>query len=525
MVRRLFNAWGGRWLGICFLLLILAISYFTITEWAFLAPHLGWRGLLIGSAAFIWLLANGITWGLGLDFDHWVGINILLLIRLGRLTIPSLWNYLYNAWGKVASMLKRQTIIHSYTARAISFEDLVDNSAVMRELNRNPFTAILGCDSKGRPILAELDRLYNVAIFGPVRSGKSFMVRAIVASLLLKPRIMDMLDFVILDLKGDLSTLAPLGKYSMNPTEAIQILRDTVPEMESLNELRKQHNVDWWHELPGGVRPKPTLIILDESQQMFDEGGRDFVNAFAYFTNTGAANGVVTLATGLYPRGDLFPKKVLANFHGKMTARATGDQHYINLFDRDLFKRSRRKLHSLDQVGQLAFHDSSSRGVQIINSYPISREDLKVLVDHALFLPENEYHWIYLAWSMGVGGTGKIRDTVRARLNARYPNANFNFITKGFVLDTLWHFVRADIACYRGKRKEYTLHPSIRGVGEFVQKWNLYVNGGGLERAIERNAERQPFLWQAQPTIQPVRPVRQAQSRIEQALQIGGYVE
>lgn len=194
-------------------------------------------------AICIWLLANGVSWGLGLDFDHWIGINILLLIRLGRFTIPSLWNYLYNAWGKIAAMLRRQTIIQSYTARALKFENLIDNPAVMRELNRNPFTVILGHDGKGRPVLAELDRLYNVAIFGPVRSGKSFEVRAIIASLLLKPRIVDVLNFIILDLKGDLSTLAPLGRYSMRPTEAIQILRGMVPEMERVNNLRRQHNV------------------------------------------------------------------------------------------------------------------------------------------------------------------------------------------------------------------------------------------------------------------------------------------
>lgn len=518
----LWAAWGGRSLGLLFFLAGAATIYLLITYHEALVPLLQWRGFLIVAVIEIWLFANGLSWGFNLDPDRLIGIAILIVARIIKMARPS-WSATISAWVRgIRSTLRREPVTVSQAPPlAKEFDDLFASSTVMRALNKTTFRVVLGHDGKGRPVLADLDRMYNIAIFGPTRSGKTYAVRGMVASLLAKPGIMDMVDFAIFDLKGDLSTLAPLGVYTMDVEATIEYLEALIPQMTEINALRVKYNVDWWWELPVEVRPKATLVVLDESQQTFDAGGKGFRQGFAYVTNTCAANGVVVIATGLYPRDDLFPRKCLANFHARGTMRTMGAQECINLFGQTLTTRYTAALASMPKFGVLAFHDSSSTALKFVHTYPIERDELKKMVDAALFSPQSEYHWIFLAFQAKVGGAEKIMAFIRERLQSKYPGIDVSWLHKRVILDTLWHFVRARVAIYHGARRGFELDPDVRGIGDFTVRWQAYVDSGGLDRPIERGEDRGALI-DAMVRDEPVQVITRPLSRLEQAIENSG---
>lgn len=185
----------------------------------------------------------------------------------------------------------------------------------LRRALQVPGTAMLGVGTDGIPLLLRLASpdVTHVLVSGTTGSGKSELVKTIVASIILFQNPRD-IQFVVLDPKGStLSAFAHLpfflGAIETTIEQAIVRLRWLEIEMER----RQQQNI---------VRPR-VVLILDELADWMAQGGREFQVHLTRIVQRGRSAGISVVASTQKPTSAAIGGLLKANFPVRLIGKVT----------------------------------------------------------------------------------------------------------------------------------------------------------------------------------------------------------
>ncbi len=169
-----------------------------------------------------------------------------------------------------------------------------------------PCAAVIGRDEEGTPLLLALDSpdVAHVLVAGSTGSGKTVLVRAIVASLAAHNNV-GQIQFVLADPKG--RGLAPfaglphlLCPILTEPQVVIERLAWLVEEM-----LRRDRE---------GISAPRLILVVDELAEVIALGGAAAVQALTRLTQRGREAGIHVIASTQKPSSALLGPLMKANF-------------------------------------------------------------------------------------------------------------------------------------------------------------------------------------------------------------------
>ena len=169
-----------------------------------------------------------------------------------------------------------------------------------------PFTAVLGLDDEGTPLLLHIisPNVVHVLVAGATGSGKTALARALLLSLALHNSVED-LRLVLIDPKGrGFEPLAALphvvGRVAATPEAGVRALNWLVKEMEQRDAARLS---------------RPLLIVaIDELADLLMTGGKAAEAALVRLAQRGREAGIHLVACTQKPSAEVVSGLLKANF-------------------------------------------------------------------------------------------------------------------------------------------------------------------------------------------------------------------
>ncbi|MER2599985.1 MAG: DNA translocase FtsK [Caldilineales bacterium] len=169
-----------------------------------------------------------------------------------------------------------------------------------------PFTALLGLDDDGVPLLLNLPSpdVVHVLVAGTTGSGKTALARALLLSLALNNSVED-LRLVLIDPKGrGFEPLSPLphvvGRVAATPQSGVRALAWLVQEMEQRDRARLS---------------RPLLVVaIDELADLLMTGGKAAETALVRLAQRGREAGIHLVACTQKPSAEVVSGLLKANF-------------------------------------------------------------------------------------------------------------------------------------------------------------------------------------------------------------------
>jgi DNA segregation ATPase FtsK/SpoIIIE, S-DNA-T family len=134
----------------------------------------------------------------------------------------------------------------------------------------------VGTREDGSPWVVDLRSRAHHLVTGATQSGKSTLTVRLVCELAARP-----VALIGIDCKGGME-LGPLARrfsaLAKTRREAAGLIEGLIEEMSDRMALCQEHEARSIWELPGGVRPLPLVVIVDEVAELFlaaDRAGRD----------------------------------------------------------------------------------------------------------------------------------------------------------------------------------------------------------------------------------------------------------
>jgi S-DNA-T family DNA segregation ATPase FtsK/SpoIIIE len=185
---------------------------------------------------------------------------------------------------------------------------------LLRRLNTIPsYTACLGLADDGRPLLIRLPspEVAHILVAGATGSGKTELMRAIVASLALRHR-QSQLQLVLIDPKqrgfGPLAGLQHLlAPPAVTPAEALALLERCLAEMQRRDQ-------------EGRSTPR-VVIAVDELGDLLTTGGKALEIALTRIAQRGREAGLHLLAGTQKPSSAALGSMLKANFPVRLVGR------------------------------------------------------------------------------------------------------------------------------------------------------------------------------------------------------------
>ncbi len=181
-----------------------------------------------------------------------------------------------------------------------------------------PFTAVLGVDQQGAPLLLPLPspNVAHVLIAGTTGSGKTALARSIIASLVMFNS-RRALQLVLIDPKGrGFSPFAGLG-HLLAPVisrcdEALAMLQRLIDEMER-------------RDREGRSEPR-LVVVLDELADLVQVGGKEMEAALTRLTQRGREAGIHVVACTQKPTAAVIGGLVKSNFPVRLVGAVTSPE-------------------------------------------------------------------------------------------------------------------------------------------------------------------------------------------------------
>ena len=181
-----------------------------------------------------------------------------------------------------------------------------------------PFTAVLGVDQQGAPLLLPLPspNVAHVLIAGTTGSGKTALARSIIASLVMFNS-RRALQLVLIDPKGrGFTPFAGLG-HLLAPVisrcdEALAMLQRLVDEMER-------------RDREGRSEPR-LVVVLDELADLVQVGGKEMELALTRLTQRGREAGIHVVACTQKPTAAVIGGLVKSNFPVRLVGAVTSPE-------------------------------------------------------------------------------------------------------------------------------------------------------------------------------------------------------
>lgn len=178
-----------------------------------------------------------------------------------------------------------------------------------------PVAPVLGIDENGTPLILRLPSpdVTHVLIAGTTGSGKTELLRAMLASLVLRNR-PGVIQLVLIDPKRDrllpFDGLPQVRMLATDPDEAIDALNWTVEKMVSRQRGSLPH----------------IIVAIDELADLLMTGGKPVEEAITRLTQRGREAGVHVIAATQRPAAALVGGMVKANFPVRLVGSVTSPE-------------------------------------------------------------------------------------------------------------------------------------------------------------------------------------------------------
>lgn len=242
----------------------------------------------------------------------------------------------------------------------------------------------LGADTSGRPVVRDLARMPHLLIGGATNSGKSTLISAIMASLLLQstPR---QLRFVLIDpkrveLSGYDGIPHLLGPVVTEPEDALPALSGMVEEME--DRYRKMaslgvKDIDGYNALDAESPMPRIVVVIDELADLLLVSGKPVEETLCRIGGKGRAAGIHLIVATQSPRADVITGLLKANLPSAIALRVnSGLESRIIL--------SEMGAEALSGPGDMLFRSMDDSKARRMQGALVTRKELDRLIGHWL---------------------------------------------------------------------------------------------------------------------------------------------
>jgi DNA segregation ATPase FtsK/SpoIIIE-like protein len=189
----------------------------------------------------------------------------------------------------------------------------------------------IGADTSGRPVIADLARMPHLLIGGTTGSGKSTLVRALMASLLLQSSPAQVRLVMIDPKRVEFTPYARRGGIPhlwrpvvTEPEEAVGVLTSLVEEMEDRYRMLAAASVEDLDGYNAVADPLPRIVVvIDELASLMLTVGKEVETLLCRLGAEGRAAGVHLVVATQSPRSDVITGLLKANLPSAIGLRVT----------------------------------------------------------------------------------------------------------------------------------------------------------------------------------------------------------
>ena len=245
---------------------------------------------------------------------------------------------------------------------------------------------VLGQDTIGNNIVADLTRMPHLLIAGSTGSGKSVALNSMLISLLcaLRP---DQLKLILIDPKrlefasyADIAHL--LFPIVADPKQASPVLRWVVKEMEqryekmaaggvrNIKEYNEQYAMQDDYELLPFI-----VVVIDELSDLMMTAGRDIEDLIARITQMARAAGIHLIVATQRPSVDVITGVIKVNFPSRISFRVTSKVDSRTILD----------CGGADKLlgrGDMLFLDSTTSLLRRVHGAYVTDKEIEQVVNH-----------------------------------------------------------------------------------------------------------------------------------------------
>lgn len=198
-------------------------------------------------------------------------------------------------------------------------EPLTDNYTFEEATKKkvNGWKAIVGKDRRGKRVLVDFERTYNMIVCGTPGYGKSNWINSTINTLILNHP--DDVSFTLVDLKDGLEfnryrNMKQVKKYAETPTQAMEALEEAIKKMKGINAFLKEKGYSNVKE--AGIKERH-FVIIDEAADLADDPVcQEYMVDIA---RKGRASGIKLILATQYPTAQVVPSQIKRQCMGRLS--------------------------------------------------------------------------------------------------------------------------------------------------------------------------------------------------------------
>jgi len=278
--------------------------------------------------------------------------------------------------------------------QAVTMAAIVHSDTFTKSTAQLP--CIIGVDTTGDPVVADLARMPHLLIAGSTGSGKSVALNTLLTSLLCS-RTPDECRLILIDPKriefavyADVPQL--LFPIVTDPRTASLVLKWVVKHMEERYTLLAQHGVRSSKEFNLRVATKtiveetlPSLVVvIDELADLMITAGRDVEESIARIAQMARAAGIHLVVATQRPSVDVITGLIKVNFPSRMAFRVASRIDSRTILDTGGADKLLGK-------GDMLFLDGTSAQVQRLHGAYVSDDEIHAVVAQIKRIAKPQY--------------------------------------------------------------------------------------------------------------------------------------
>jgi S-DNA-T family DNA segregation ATPase FtsK/SpoIIIE len=263
----------------------------------------------------------------------------------------------------------------------VAFADIVQSQAYAHTQAALPL--ILGKNTVGSHVVADLAKMPHLLIAGSTGSGKSVALNAMLVSLLCK-RTPHELKLILIDPKRlEFNAYADIGHLLFpvvtNPKQSIDVLHWVVKEMEaryaSMATSNARNIADYNAALPQSERKPYLVVVIDELADLMMTAGRELEGVITRITQMARAAGIHMMVATQRPSVDVITGLIKVNFPSRISFRVTSKVDSRTILD----------CAGADKLlgrGDMLFLDASDAQLKRVHGAYVSDKEIAALITH-----------------------------------------------------------------------------------------------------------------------------------------------
>ena len=268
----------------------------------------------------------------------------------------------------------RKDVLFSSVARSKEFESL-----------KSHLPLVLGEDTIGRKMIADLTNMPHLLIAGSTGSGKSVALNSMLVSLLCKCS-PDQLRLILIDPKRlEFSSYADIPHLLFpiitQPRYAIAVLKWVVQEMESRYERMAEcsaRNIFDYNNYcqANNLKELPFIVVvIDELADLMMTAGKDVEEQITRIAQMARASGIHLIVATQRPSVDVITGLIKVNFPSRISFRVSSKADSKTILDGSGAEKLLGK-------GDMLFMDPKSTRLQRIHGAYVSDDEINQVVAH-----------------------------------------------------------------------------------------------------------------------------------------------